>query len=113
MQKRAGAVRGARFPLPAGTLPGSTRRGISIDAPASVQPSSGKRAATAGINAMLSSTTIQCPYCGESIEILVDDSAGTQSYIEDCQVCCRPITIAVTVDDDGQWQVRASAQDEA
>ena len=38
---------------------------------------------------------IACPYCGETITILVDASAGAQRYIEDCQVCCRPITIAV------------------
>ena len=61
---------------------------------------------------MLPSAVIQCPYCGESIEILVDDSAGAQRYIEDCQVCCRPISIAVAVDD-GQWQVHASAENEA
>ena len=62
---------------------------------------------------MLDSHHIDCPYCGETIEILIDTSIRSQQYIEDCQVCCRPITIAVTVDDDGQWQVRASAQDEA
>ena len=61
---------------------------------------------------MLPSAIIQCPYCGESIEILVDDSAGAQRYIEDCQVCCRPIAIAVSVEDD-QWQVHASAENEA
>jgi len=36
---------------------------------------------------------IDCPYCGEIIEILVDDSAGEQDYYEDCSVCCRPIRI--------------------
>ena len=61
---------------------------------------------------MLPSAIIQCPYCGESIEILVDASAGAQRYIEDCQVCCRPISIAVSVEDD-QWQVHASAENEA
>jgi hypothetical protein len=61
---------------------------------------------------MLPSAIIQCPYCGESIEILVDDSAGAQRYIEDCQVCCRPISFAVSVED-GQWQVHASAENEA
>lgn len=39
---------------------------------------------------------IQCPYCGETIEILVDVSAGEQEYIEDCQVCCRPIELVVS-----------------
>jgi hypothetical protein len=30
-----------------------------------------------------------------------------QQYIEDCHVCCRPINIAVAVDDDGAIVVRA------
>lgn len=32
----------------------------------------------------------QCPYCGESIELLIDASGGDEEYIEDCEVCCRP-----------------------
>jgi hypothetical protein len=40
---------------------------------------------------------IQCPYCGESIEIVIDGSLEQQSYIEDCFVCCRPIELSVTV----------------
>ena len=62
---------------------------------------------------MLPSAIIQCPYCGESIEILVDDSAGAQRYIEDCQVWCRPIVIRVSIDEDGVPQVDASAEDDA
>lgn len=45
----------------------------------------------------LSAKAIQCPYCGETIEILVDWSIAAQNYIEDCQVCCQPINISVTV----------------
>ena len=40
---------------------------------------------------------IQCPYCGESIEIVIDGSLEQQNYIEDCFVCCRPIELSVTV----------------
>jgi len=50
---------------------------------------------------------IICPYCGESISVLLDPSAGSQSYVEDCQVCCRPIDISFEVDDDGQLSVTA------
>ena len=46
--------------------------------------------------------TIHCPYCGESYETVVDVSAGSQRYIEDCAVCCRPIEIALRVGDDGE-----------
>ena len=41
---------------------------------------------------------LRCPCCGERIELAVDDSAGDQDYIEDCQVCCRPIAITVSVE---------------
>ena len=46
--------------------------------------------------------TIHCPYCGESYETVIDLSAGSQHYIEDCAVCCRPIAIALNVGDDGE-----------
>ena len=36
-----------------------------------------------------------CPYCGESISLLVDNSIENQEYIEDCQVCCSPILISI------------------
>ncbi|HKT42830.1 MAG TPA: CPXCG motif-containing cysteine-rich protein [Rhodanobacteraceae bacterium] len=52
-----------------------------------------------------------CPYCGEPIELLVDASAGSSSYIEDCQVCCRPIQVDVRVDD-GRVSVRVGTGDE-
>jgi len=45
--------------------------------------------------------TIQCPYCGESFDTLVDVSAGAFSYVEDCQVCCQPIELQGEVDEDG------------
>ncbi|MEM1411295.1 MAG: CPXCG motif-containing cysteine-rich protein [Pseudomonadota bacterium] len=34
-----------------------------------------------------------CPYCGEPVQLIVDASAGLQSYVEDCQVCCRPMVV--------------------
>jgi hypothetical protein len=55
---------------------------------------------------------IQCPYCGEWIGIVVDASVDEQSYVEDCQVCCRPIQLDVRIDDDGTPDVRARSQDE-
>lgn len=38
---------------------------------------------------------INCPYCGEREDVLIDASVEQQSYIEDCQVCCRPIRFEV------------------
>lgn len=62
---------------------------------------------------MLTFLDISCPYCGESIEIAVDASSGDQQYIEDCQVCCRPISLAVHVDADGVPHVGARAENDA
>lgn len=42
---------------------------------------------------------VNCPYCGEPIELLLDLSAGSQRYVEDCTVCCRPIVVAYTAED--------------
>jgi len=56
---------------------------------------------------------IDCPYCGERIGILLDASAGEQDYIEDCQVCCRPITVHVTLGDDGEPRARVSTENDA
>jgi|TARA_B110000003_G_scaffold262570_1_gene285326 hypothetical protein len=39
-----------------------------------------------------------CPYCGEAISLLIDDSLSSQEYVEDCQVCCSPILISVEID---------------
>ena len=50
---------------------------------------------------MLESLTLDCPHCGETFETAVDLSSGDQSYIEDCPVCCQPITIAFGVDASG------------
>jgi len=38
----------------------------------------------------------QCPYCWETISMLLDPSVTQHSYIEDCEVCCRPIQINST-----------------
>ncbi len=37
-----------------------------------------------------------CPYCWQNISMLIDSSIETQSYIEDCEICCNPIQIAFT-----------------
>ena len=54
---------------------------------------------------------IQCPYCWESISVLIDCSVELQDYIEDCQVCCRPIVFNVSVDDDGFPSVVVKSDD--
>lgn len=48
-------------------------------------------------------TAVQCPYCGETFDTVVDLSSGSTSYIEDCQVCCQPIEFELEVADDGAF----------
>jgi len=55
---------------------------------------------------------IQCPYCGETIELLLDCSIEEQNYIEDCQVCCRPISLDIKVSGDDSVVVRTLREDE-
>jgi hypothetical protein len=64
------------------------------------------------VTAMLSSCPVHCPYCGEPLELLLDASAGEQTYIEDCHVCCRPINVYVSVDDEGEPQARVAGENE-
>jgi hypothetical protein len=49
----------------------------------------------------LNTREVQCPYCGQSFEVLIDGSVPHQIYIEDCEICCRPINFDVTVYEDG------------
>ncbi|MCB1857369.1 MAG: CPXCG motif-containing cysteine-rich protein [Gammaproteobacteria bacterium] len=51
---------------------------------------------------------VRCPYCGERIELVVDCSVSDQRYVEDCQVCCRPMVLEVTVDEVGHVNVHAN-----
>jgi transcription elongation factor Elf1 len=44
--------------------------------------------------------SFNCPYCGEEISMVLDPSVRRQTYVEDCEVCCRPIEISYSVEDD-------------
>jgi len=46
---------------------------------------------------------VQCPYCGEGCETAVDLSAGSFSYVEDCQVCCQPIELKSKTNEEGAF----------
>ncbi len=61
---------------------------------------------------LLETRAIECPYCGEVISLLLDTSAGAQRYIEDCHVCCRPISVDLDVDADGDALVRVQTEDD-
>lgn len=57
-------------------------------------------------------TTVQCPYCWESFSLLIDGSIECQEYVEDCEVCCRPIDFVVEIDELDRVSVQARLQDE-
>jgi len=38
-----------------------------------------------------------CPFCFQSVSILVDKSVTEQSFIEDCEVCCRPTEFSIQI----------------
>jgi transcription elongation factor Elf1 len=55
---------------------------------------------------------IECPYCGENLVVLIDQTEAGQSYIEDCQVCCRPINFSLIADLDGSINIRVRSDNE-
>ena len=60
---------------------------------------------------MIEFVEIVCPYCGESFETGVDASAGSTSYIEDCQVCCRPIEMDLRASGEGAFTLDVRRSD--
>ena len=55
---------------------------------------------------------VQCPHCFESITVLLDLSIAEQSYVEDCFVCCHPMTIRYAAAGDAVEYVVAERLDE-
>ena len=51
---------------------------------------------------------VDCPYCAELLTVRVDLSAGAQTSIEDCQVCCQPISMSVFLTDEGKFKELAA-----
>ncbi len=43
--------------------------------------------------------SVTCPYCWERITLLIDPTES-QTYTEDCFVCCRPILVDAQIDGD-------------
>ena len=45
--------------------------------------------------------TVVCPYCGEEVQIFVEDDVRG-SFVQDCEVCCNPWLVRVTQSADGR-----------
>ena len=43
--------------------------------------------------AMQVSENIQCPFCGQTFELVIDTSVPSQRFTTDCEVCCRPFEV--------------------
>ena len=48
--------------------------------------------------------SVECPYCGECFENAIEPEDGSQDYIEDCPVCCRPVEFSIETGADRQLQ---------
>ncbi len=54
-----------------------------------------------------------CPYCMAVISVRVDKTGGSrQSFVVDCEVCCRPIEIEIDIDQDGEVNFIAKREGE-
>lgn len=61
---------------------------------------------------MIEEVQVTCPACWETVTLVVDLSAGSTSYTEDCEVCCRPMVVQVQVDASDNWAVDVYAENE-
>lgn len=56
--------------------------------------------------------SVQCPYCWETIELVVDCSVDEQEYTEDCSVCCRPMIITLLAAEGQLQSIEARSEDD-
>ena len=61
---------------------------------------------------LIDTRALHCPCCGEMIELVVDLTAGSQQYVEDCPVCCQPMLLETVAEPEGGVQLIARAENE-
>jgi len=49
-----------------------------------------------------------CPYCWQRISMVLDTSVHSQTYVEDCEVCCKPIEIHYVMENDDLMEFAAN-----
>ncbi|GDY20796.1 hypothetical protein LBMAG56_21420 [Verrucomicrobiota bacterium] len=49
--------------------------------------------AAARVGDVQESETVQCPFCGQGNELVLDTSVASQRFTTDCEVCCRPFEV--------------------
>jgi hypothetical protein len=50
---------------------------------------------------------ITCPWCFESVEILLESDSEAGEWVEDCPVCCHPIALEAVDNGDGSYRLCA------
>ena len=60
----------------------------------------------------LTESRVDCPYCGAPITLLLDAGDAGIDYVEDCQVCCRPMIVSLHADSDGDLLVSLRREDD-
>jgi hypothetical protein len=58
------------------------------------------------VNPLNETAEVMCPFCGTVGAINVDLSGGSnQTFVEDCEVCCRPRVVHVEAADEDEVRV--------
>jgi hypothetical protein len=64
-------------------------------------------------DAIIDSVPVECPYCGEAVDLMIDEGGGEgQSYVEDCPVCCQPWEVTLVRDPHGGWHAELRTADD-
>jgi hypothetical protein len=53
-----------------------------------------------------------CPYCFSNISMILEVLESRQEYIEDCEVCCRPIIVSFCSPDQENLEFFAKSTNE-
>ncbi|MDA9557076.1 CPXCG motif-containing cysteine-rich protein [Vibrio sp.] len=53
---------------------------------------------------------VECPYCCETLTVLINREDIDNDYIEDCQVCCKPILFQVSADEANELTIDLSQE---
>ena len=56
---------------------------------------------------------VYCPYCAEPINVLIEAIDEDQQYIEDCQVCWKPIVFSLSLQMDGSLEVSLNTENDS
>lgn len=62
---------------------------------------------------LIDAVSVSCPYCGAEVELVIDPVGGDlQEYVEDCEVCCQPWSVRVSMGRDGVESVDIGTLDD-